>query len=186
MRGDADRVLERAAVLQIGGDACGHPRMAADPMTSLHDCSLSKDLSPTAFHGTIPGMIETVQPLNLDYLDKAIEALADVLAQPYSPYIRDAAIQRFEYTFELAWKLLQRFIRTQTPINTTSVKDLFRESAKLELIRSSEAWFEYLKARNLTSHTYNEATADETYAIAKRFLPDVQLLRATLSGAINA
>lgn len=41
-----------------------------------------------------------------------------------------------------------------------------------------EKWIEFLNARNLTSHTYNESTANEVYAIAKDFLAYAKKLSA--------
>ena len=46
----------------------------------------------------------------------AVDSLQDAVAQPKNPYTRDATIQRFEYTFELAWKMLRRctfYLRSQ-------------------------------------------------------------------------
>lgn len=45
--------------------------------------------------------------LLLDDLRRAIARLDDALAQPENEYLRDAAIQRFEFSFELAWKAAQ-------------------------------------------------------------------------------
>lgn len=115
-------------------------------------------------------------PLNLDPLGKAAESLRDALAQPKNPYTRDAAIQRFEYTFELSWKLLRRYLATESAVDTFNLKDAFRQAGRQGIIANVEAWFAYLKGRNLTSHTYNEKTAEETYRLAAAFLPDAQAL----------
>jgi nucleotidyltransferase substrate binding protein (TIGR01987 family) len=125
-----------------------------------------------------------VQELTLTPLTKAIASLEDALSQPFNPYTRDASIQRFEYTFELAWKLLQRYLKTYTTADVLSVKDLFREAARLELIDAAEPWFEFLAARNLTSHTSNENTANETYSVAVTFLPAVKELLNSLEARL--
>jgi nucleotidyltransferase substrate binding protein (TIGR01987 family) len=115
-------------------------------------------------------------PLNLAPLVKAVDSLRDALAQPKNPYTRDASIQRFEYTFELSWKLLRRYLATEAAVNPFNLKELFREAGRQGIIANVEAWFAYLKGRNLTSHTYNEKTAEETYQLAVAFLPDAQAL----------
>ena len=52
----------------------------------------------------------------------------------------------------------------------------FRQAGRQGIIAEVEAWFAYLKGRNLTSHSDNEKTAEETYLLATRFLPDAELL----------
>lgn len=130
-------------------------------------------------------MLNSSVNLSLTPLKKAIGSLAEAIDQPFDPFIRDATIQRFEYTFELSWKILQRYLQLQTPNTTINVKDLFRIAARMELIDNPEPWFEYLKARNLTSHTYNEITANETYSVAQRFLPDAIHLLTKLEAAVG-
>lgn len=102
-------------------------------------------------------------------LKKALSALQEALALPKNDITRDATIQRFEYTFELTWKLLKRHLAQEAGIKEYSIKNLFRDAAQAGLIENIEAWFAYLEARNLTSHTYNEKTANETYQAAKHF-----------------
>jgi nucleotidyltransferase substrate binding protein (TIGR01987 family) len=115
-------------------------------------------------------------PLNFAPLIKAVDSLRDALAQPKNPYTRDATIQRFEYTFELSWKLLRRYLATEAAVDTFNLKELFRQAGRQGIIANVESWFAYLKGRNLTSHTYNEKTAEETYQLAAAFLPDAQAL----------
>lgn len=115
-------------------------------------------------------------PLNFSPLAKAVESLRDALAQPKNPYTRDAAIQRFEYTFELSWKMLRRYLATEAGIESFNLKELFRQAGRQGIIANVEAWFEYLKGRNLTSHTYNEQTADEVHRLASTFVDDADAL----------
>ena len=112
------------------------------------------------------------EKLILTSLERAAASLEDILRQPYSQYIRDGVIQRFEYTFELCWKFLQRELK-QLGVIVGNPKDVFREAQKSALIIDVQVWFEFLKARNLTSHTYNENTAKEVYDVAVRFPPFV-------------
>ncbi len=127
-------------------------------------------------------MNDTQPPvLNLDSLEKAVDSLRDALVQPKNAYTRDATIQRFEYTFELAWKTLRRYLATETAVDAFNLKEVFRVAGRQGIVANVEAWFGYLKGRNLTSHTYNEKTAEETYRLAAAFLPDVQGLLDELS-----
>lgn len=111
-------------------------------------------------------------PLNLDPLEKAVDSLQDALAQPKNPYTRDATIQRFEYTFQLAWKVLRRYLATETAVEAFNVKDVFRHAGRQDLITEVEAWFAYLKAHNNAPF----AVGEETYQLAAAFLSDAQAL----------
>lgn len=57
-----------------------------------------------------------------------------------------------------------------------SRKELFRVGADRGLLKDPEAWFAYHEARNTTSHTYQESTAESVYAQAQKFAPDAQKL----------
>jgi nucleotidyltransferase substrate binding protein (TIGR01987 family) len=101
---------------------------------------------------------------------KAIGSLEEILALEPDEYIRDGAIQRFEYTFELAWKSMQRLLKEEG-VRAGSPKQTFRAAMEAGIIESVEPWFEFLKARNLTVHTYNADMADEVYETAKALPP---------------
>ncbi|MGE0424107.1 MAG: nucleotidyltransferase substrate binding protein [Reyranellaceae bacterium] len=104
-----------------------------------------------------------------------------IVARPRDEFVRDAIVQRFEYTYELAWKFVRRRLIAQgVETNALTRRDLFREAAKARLIDDPLAWFDFTRARNLVSHTYNEATALEVVAVAEIFLPAVETLIAEL------
>jgi len=113
-------------------------------------------------------------------LKKAAKSLEKALEQPKDEYVRDAVIQRFEYTFELSWKTLKRYCMVAAGVREYSIKDVFREAGKQGLLDSVEDWFEYHKAQNLTSHVYNEKIAEETYETARRFSPAANRLLLVL------
>lgn len=69
-------------------------------------------------------------------------------------------IQAFEYTHELAWKLLSSFLKYQDPQETIyGSKDSTRRAFNLDLIKEGETWMDMIKDRNRTSHTYNQDVA---------------------------
>ena len=129
--------------------------------------------------------------IKLTPLKHAISSLREAVEQPMlndkelGEYIRDSIIQRFEYTYELSWKLLRRYLVQEYDLSITSIRQMYREAAKLGLIDNVEAWFAYQEARNLTSHTYNEDTADETCEVAKRFVSDAEKMFNKLDKAIK-
>jgi len=130
-------------------------------------------------------------PLYLQSLEKAIESLekAVQIAQDEAftgkldasqqELMESGVIQRFEFTFELAWKMIQRWIRmnlSPESADTRTKKDLFRVAAQQGLIADPEQWFQYHAARNVSSHTYDEDLAESVYKTAIRFTADVRSL----------
>ena len=84
---------------------------------------------------------------------------------------RASVIQHFEFTYELCWKIMKRYIEIEigSKANGLIHKELFRLSAESRLITSFDQWVEFHKARNSTSHVYNEVVAGDVYEIAKQF-----------------
>ncbi|MCX7125106.1 MAG: nucleotidyltransferase substrate binding protein, partial [Gammaproteobacteria bacterium] len=80
----------------------------------------------------------------------------------------DGIIQRFEFTYELSWKLMKAYLR-HLGIEANNPRDTFRESLKQGLILEEDAhrWFDMIDKRNLTSHTYHEKNALHVYAAVK-------------------
>ena len=104
-------------------------------------------------------------------LEKALSALHEAIERSKKEaddeMLRDATIQRFEYSYELSWRLLKRRIEhdaaTRSDIDSLSFKGLIREGAERGYISNPESWFKYRECRNLTSHTYNEINANIVY-----------------------
>ncbi len=81
---------------------------------------------------------------------------------------RAGAIQAFEYCFELAWKTMRRILEKRGR-TTNSPKETFRLAALEGLIDDVEQWFEFLRMRNLTVHTYQESEAEKVVSIFPDF-----------------
>ena len=98
--------------------------------------------------------------------------------------VRDACIQRFEYCFELSWKMLKRQIEAEqgntAEVDSYSKRTLFRVAAERGLISSPEPWFVYLVQRNKTSHAYDARVAMEVAAVLEEFAVDARSLLVTL------
>ncbi len=113
------------------------------------------------------------KPSNLSFqpFEKALKSLKNALqSPPKNDLERDGVIQRFEYSFELAWKsvrgLLLALGRAEV---SSSPRPLLKDAAEENLITDIELWDSFLEARNQTTHTYNELTANEVYDIVKKF-----------------
>ena len=75
--------------------------------------------------------------------------------------IKEALIQRFEYTHELAWKTLQDYFRYQGTSDLYGSRDVFRKALEVGLINDGAKWFESIQSRNLTSHVYDEQVVQD-------------------------
>jgi len=93
---------------------------------------------------------------------RAAYRLAEACEQPFTPFIRDAIIQRFEFCWELAWKVLKMRLEL-VGVEVLTPRDVFREALEKGLIEDGNTWSEAQKMRNLTSHTYDEDLADRVY-----------------------
>jgi nucleotidyltransferase substrate binding protein (TIGR01987 family) len=96
-------------------------------------------------------------------------------------------IQAFEYTHELAWKLLKEFLSEQGTQDMYGSKDATRAAFSLGLIEDGDHWMEMIKDRNRTSHTYNKETAQEIASnIVEHFFPLFVALKTKMQAICDA
>lgn len=88
-----------------------------------------------------------------DALDRTQEDPADQL-------LRAGCLQSYEFTIELAWKTLKDFLEEKGVV-ALNPSDVIRHSFQQQYITDADLWLEALKARNLSSHAYNEKLALE-------------------------
>ncbi|MBN2618040.1 MAG: nucleotidyltransferase substrate binding protein [Spirochaetales bacterium] len=70
---------------------------------------------------------------------------------------KEGVIQRFEYTFELAWKVLKDRMEFDGIIfDIISPKSIIRKAYESKYIDNIDIWFNMIGDRNLMSHTYDE------------------------------
>jgi nucleotidyltransferase substrate binding protein (TIGR01987 family) len=102
-------------------------------------------------------------------LGEAVELDAE---RALSELERQGIIQAFEYTHELAWKVMQDFFIYQGNSEIRGSRDATRQAFSADLITDGDHWMEMIKNRNLTSHTYNEEISEEIYKnIVSKFYP---------------
>lgn len=91
----------------------------------------------------------------LDTLDEVVAVTAP------SRIVRDAGIQRFEYTLEAVWKAAQGYLREREGIDVGSPKGVVRACKQSGLLDEADASLalQMIDDRNRTAHTYNEAVA---------------------------
>lgn len=123
--------------------------------------------------------------LNLNVLKKNLTTLKECYSdlnkqqdEKLRTYIKDSCVQRFEYTYETAKKLMNKFLKKE--YNKTekdlTINNLFREMLALGLIKNFENWAEYREKRNITSHEYNIELTYPIIDIVPNFITDVEFL----------
>jgi nucleotidyltransferase substrate binding protein (TIGR01987 family) len=102
---------------------------------------------------------------------KALKTLKEIVEEPYSTIVRDAAIKRFEYSFDIFWKLIKDYLRVQEGVECASPKSCFREAFKVGILSEEETVkvLEMTDNRNLSTHTYDEEAVEEIYQQIKDY-----------------
>ena len=134
--------------------------------------------------------------LDLSALKKAISAFSrtchavndsktvNALSLDLQDALKAGVIQNFEFTYEMAWKFIKRWLEKNygsQVVDGVTRRELFRLAAESHLINDVEEWMLFHRARNQTSHTYDEQIALEVYDNSIQFLPVVEHLYQQLS-----
>ena len=101
-------------------------------------------------------------------LNVAISVLAKIMyenedTKSIIKILKDGLIHRFEYTHELACKVMKDYAEYQGNTTISGSRDATREAFKMGLVQDAGDWMDMLASRNLTSHTYNADTTEEIY-----------------------
>ena len=102
---------------------------------------------------------------------KAFEQLKDSVLKvdELSDLEKEGMVQRFEYTFELAWKTLKDYLEEQQ-VNAKFPREVIKQSFHYEIIQDGEIWMDMLEKRNLMAHTYEETIfRDSVQKIANEY-----------------
>jgi nucleotidyltransferase substrate binding protein (TIGR01987 family) len=102
-----------------------------------------------------------------DEFGHAVDRLREALAEPEAnPLLVDGTIQRFEFTIELFWKATRRLLAHEG-IETSTPRETLQRAYQVGWLSDETAWLDMLRARNQTSHAYNEA-------LARKILDDIR------------
>ncbi|HJC97205.1 nucleotidyltransferase substrate binding protein [Phocaeicola salanitronis] len=94
--------------------------------------------------------------------------------------LKEGLIQRFEYTHELAWKVMKDYAEYQGYTDIRGSRDAFRKAFEMEII-TDKRWMESIADRNLTSHNYDDETAEAIYeAVVNVYYPLFVQLESTM------
>ncbi len=100
-----------------------------------------------------------------DNFDRAFLLLREVQERgvaSLSQMEKEGAIQRFEFTFELAWKTLKDYLEAQgIVLRESSPRTVIKEAFAMGILEDAQLWMDIMRHRNLLSHTYAFKTFDE-------------------------
>lgn len=128
-------------------------------------------------------VIETRWKQRLASFSKAYDSLCrgreTLLTDPQNELMQAGMIQMYEFTFELAWKVLKDYLQSEG-FTVASPKAAIRQAVQSEYIADGELWLAALECRNLTTHTYDEAFAASTVSdITTLYIPMMGRMRET-------
>ena len=132
--------------------------------------------------------------LDLTILKKSFETLKECYKdynlqedEKLKGYIKDSCIQRFEYTYESAKKIMNKFLKKEydKTEKDLSVNNIFREMYGLGLIKSFENWADYREKRNLTFHEYCDKMTLPILDIIPEFIKETEFLINSLNGILT-
>ena len=109
-------------------------------------------------------------------IDRLEEAIED--SKKYKlDSLKDAVIQRFEFSLELSLKAMKKYLNSEGVLEAKTPKSTIREAFLYELLDDGGVWLEMLNDRNLTSHTYSQEMADEIYKnISEKYFLEMKRL----------
>ena len=95
---------------------------------------------------------------------------------------KEGVIQRFEYTFELAWKTIKDFLEEGgLIISPLTPRQVLKDAYVAKVLADGQGWIDMLDHRNLLSHTYDFAVFEKAVdVIAARYLPALEDLHEFL------
>lgn len=114
-------------------------------------------------------------------LQRLQEAVVELNKNDASEVVRDGLIQRFEFTYELAWKTAKEYLEDQGIVDKTSPKTVIKEAFVQRLISDEQTWLLMLNDRNMTTHVYKEEMAEEiSHRIVNKYVAELENLLENL------
>jgi nucleotidyltransferase substrate binding protein (TIGR01987 family) len=112
--------------------------------------------------------------MNFENALKQLVEGVDEFANPEENIIKEGIIQRFEFTHELAWKVLKDYLEYEGLRQITGSRTATREAFNKNILENGEVWMEMIESRNNFVNTYQESILEEEYEkIIKQYLPEL-------------
>jgi len=109
-------------------------------------------------------------------------ALEDRELDSYSELEKEGIIQRFEYSFELAWKTIKDYLEySGIVVNPVTPRNVIKEAFAAKLITDGQVWIDMMLHRNLLTHTYDFRTFQKILeAVQKQYLCEIGMIHELL------
>ncbi len=125
-----------------------------------------------------------METLDLTTFENAVNSLKSIIVRYEKENdidLRDSVIQRFEYTYSISLKMIKRYLKqnelSEDEINGMTFNEIIRRANQFGLLNSNlEIWNDYRQNRNMTSHTYDEETAQKVMTIIPAFKEEAEFL----------
>jgi nucleotidyltransferase substrate binding protein (TIGR01987 family) len=95
-------------------------------------------------------------------LEQFIEGVESNGSNPVN-IIKEGIIHRFEFTHELAWKVMKDYLEFEGYQDITGSRSATKEAFNSGLIREGQIWMNMIESRNNTVHTYNAAILEKEF-----------------------
>lgn len=115
------------------------------------------------FNKALLKLSEAVDYIKTNLAKNEIKLEIDSTEEVLEEIIKEGLIQRFEYTYEMAWNVMKNYAYYQGNSEIGGSRDAIRYAFSSNLIKNGQMWMEMIKSRIKTSYTYNEETANEIY-----------------------
>jgi nucleotidyltransferase substrate binding protein (TIGR01987 family) len=99
----------------------------------------------------------------INYIEKEGKGADVESSEILDEIVKEGLIQRFEYTYEMAWNVMKDYASYQGNTNIAGSRDAIRYAFSSGLVEDGDVWMDMIKSRIKTSHTYNEETANEIF-----------------------
>ena len=120
-------------------------------------------------------------------LDECYKDYSSQEDEKLKTYIKDSCIKRFEYTYESAKKIMNKFLKKEydKEDKDLTINNIFREMYNLGFIKNFENWIKYREKRNTTSHEYNLEKTYDIIELVPEFIKDVEFLINSLENILE-
>ena len=108
----------------------------------------------------------------LEDFEKALKKLKQAFLEDPTELVIDGTLQRYEFTFELAWKTIKDYLEYNGIVsNIASPRNVIQQAYQSKIIKNGDIWIQMMLDRNLLSHLYDEQKSREIYEnIKKKYL----------------
>ena len=108
----------------------------------------------------------------IENFEKALKKLKQAFLVEPTELVIDGTLQRYEFTFELAWKTIKDYLEYNGIVsNIASPRNVIQQAYQSKIIKNGDIWIQMMLDRNLLSHLYDEQKSREIYEnIKKKYL----------------